>query len=78
MGLGINRITVSRRPRVSILSTGDELVSPEQELTPGKIRDINTYSLSAITLEVGAIPLTMNIVGDSYEELRNAAVKAIE
>ena len=78
MGLGINRITVSRRPRVSILSTGDELVSPEQELTPGKIRDINTYSLSAITLQVGAIPLTMNIVGDSYEELRNAAVKAIE
>ena len=78
MGLGINRITVSRRPRVSILSTGDELVSPEQELTPGKIRDINTYSLSAITLQVGAIPLTMNIVGDSYEELRAAAVKAIE
>lgn len=78
MGLGINRITVSRRPRVSILSTGDELVSPEQDLTPGKIRDINTYSLSAITLEVGAIPLTMNIVGDSYEELRDAAAKAIE
>ena len=78
MGLGINRITVSRRPRVSILSTGDELVSPEQELTPGKIRDINTYSLSAITLQVGAIPLTTNIVGDSYDELRDAAVKAIE
>ena len=56
MGLGINRITVSRRPRVSILSTGDELVSPEQELEPGKIRDINTYSLSSIALQDGGRP----------------------
>jgi molybdopterin molybdotransferase len=78
MGLGIGRVTVSRRPRVAIVSTGDELVSPEQELTPGRIRDINTYSLSAITLQAGAIPMTMSIVGDSYEELRDAAVKALE
>jgi molybdopterin molybdotransferase len=78
MGLGINRIAVSRRPRVSILSTGDELVSPDQGLTAGKIRDINTYSLSAITLQVGAIALTMSIVEDSFEALRDVAVKAIE
>ena len=78
MGLGINLITVSRRPRVTILSTGDELASPDQELPPGKIRDINTYSLSAVTLQVGAIPMTMNIVGDSYVELRDAAVRAME
>ena len=78
MGLGIDRIAVSRRPRVFILSTGDELVSPEQELTPGKIRDINTYSLSAITLQAGAVPLTMDIVGDSYDELRDAAASAMK
>lgn len=78
MGLGINRVSVSRRPLVFILSTGDELVSPEQALTPGRIRDINTYSLSALTLQAGAIPLTMSIVGDSYEDIRNAAVKAME
>ena len=78
MGLGINRITVSRRPRVSILSTGDELVSPEQEMTPGKIRDINTYSLSSIALQTGVVPLTMDIVGDSFEDLKVAAEKAIQ
>ena len=59
-------------------STGDELASPDQELPPGKIRDINTYSLSAVTLQVGAVPMTMNIVGDSYVELRDAAVRAME
>lgn len=78
MGLGIARTIVSRRPLVSILSTGDELVSPEQELGPGKIRDINTYSLSAITSQVGATPIAMGIVGDSYPELRDAAMDALE
>lgn len=78
MGLGVGRVTVAKRPRVAILSTGDELVSPDQEITPGKIRDINTYSLAAITEQAGAVPITMDIVGDSYEELRDAAKAAIE
>lgn len=77
MGLGITEVTVSKRPRVFILSTGDELVSPRQEVTPGKIRDINTYSLSAITLQAGAIPITADILGDNYQDIRNAAISAL-
>ena len=78
MGLGITEVTVSPRPRVAILSTGDELVPPGGEVTPGKIRDINTYSLSALTLQAGAIPLHSGLVGDSYEELRKAAAGWME
>ena len=78
MGLGITEITVSSRPRVAILSTGDELIPPGGELTPGKIRDINTYSLSALTLQTGAIPLSSGLVGDSYDDLRGAAAKWME
>ena len=78
MGLKIDRVTVSRRPRITILSTGDELISPDQPISPGKIRDINTYSLSALALQVGAIPNTVNIISDSYDDLRDASLKAIE
>ncbi|MBF8267155.1 MAG: molybdopterin biosynthesis protein [Dehalococcoidia bacterium] len=78
MGLGITEIAVSSRPRVAILSTGDELVPPDGEVTPGKVRDINTYSLSALTLQAGAIPLSFGLVGDSYDELREAAVRGME
>jgi len=45
--MGINPVSVSRRPRVSVLSTGDELVEPGQLLGPGQIRDSNRFSLCA-------------------------------
>ncbi|MBH42142.1 MAG: molybdopterin molybdenumtransferase MoeA [Chloroflexi bacterium] len=77
MGLGITELNVYGRPKVVIISTGDELIPPNKDLTPGKIRDINTYSLAALTLQSGAIPLTTPIIGDSFEELLDAARKSI-
>ena len=77
MGLGITDLDVYGRPKVVIISTGDELIPPNQDITPGKIRDINTYSLSALTLQSGAIPLTIPIIGDSFDELLGAARKSI-
>ena len=43
MALGITRVTVAARPRVAIVSTGDEVVSPEAQPGPGQVRDVNTY-----------------------------------
>ena len=77
MGLGINELNVYGRPKVVIISTGDELIPPNKDITPGKIRDINTYSLAALTLQSGAIPLTTPIIGDSFEELLDTARKSI-
>ncbi len=53
-GLGVDPVQVFRRPRVSVLSTGDELVEPSQPLGPGKIRDSNRFSLMAALSASGA------------------------
>lgn len=74
-GLGVPQVQVIRRPRVAILSTGDELLRADQPLAPGKIRDINSYALAASVLDMGAqvIPLgtapdQLNVVLSKFEE----------
>jgi molybdopterin molybdotransferase len=52
--LGLSPIAVVRRPRVAILVTGDELVDPEADVAPGRIRDSNTVALRALVTEAGA------------------------
>lgn len=69
--LGYDRPLVRRRPRVAIMSTGDEIVPPEvQMLDPGKIRDANRFTLRGALEEVGADVLDFGIVGDDAGELR--------
>jgi molybdopterin molybdotransferase len=67
--LGRPRVRVYRRPRVAILSTGDELVAPEAPLGPGQIPDSNSYTLGALVAEAGALPLGLGIAPDQREEL---------
>ncbi|HEY7141656.1 MAG TPA: gephyrin-like molybdotransferase Glp [Methylomirabilota bacterium] len=67
--LGRGRVQVHRRPTVAIVSTGDELVPPEAPLGPGQIPDSNTYTLSGLVAEAGAIPLGLGIAPDRREEL---------
>ena len=76
--LGITNVHVSRRPKVSIVSTGDELVAPDQTPGPGRIRDINTYTISALVEKHGGIPVEIGLAKDDYEEQRAAAVKGLE
>jgi molybdopterin molybdotransferase len=74
---GITSVSVSQRPRVAIIPSGDELVLPQMEPGVGQVRDINTYSLAALTSQAGGIPLPQAIVEDDFEALREAAEKAL-
>jgi molybdopterin molybdotransferase len=65
--LGITAVPVWRKPRVAILSTGDEIVAPGETPGPGKIRDVNSYSLGASVQATGGEPLYLGLVPDEYE-----------
>lgn len=76
--LGMERVKVYPKPRVAILTTGDELVEVGEELNPGKIRDSNSYMLSAEVINAGGIPLRYGIIPDKKEILKNKLKKAIQ
>ncbi len=71
------QIPVYRPLKVAILSTGDELVSPEQPLAPGQIVDSNQYALAALVKQAGAVPILMGIVPDQPDLLRAAIASAV-
>lgn len=68
--LGVPEVAVVRRPRVGILATGDELISVEEALQPGKIRNSNSYAQTAQVLNLGAEPVVLGIAGDKEENVR--------
>lgn len=76
--LGYRKVKVFSKPKVAILSTGNELLKPGSELEYGKIYDVNTYTLSVLVEESGGEPLPLGIVKDKYEELKNAILNALE
>ncbi len=69
MALGKTEIEVYDLPSVGILSTGDEIISPENKPNLGEIRDINSYSLSAIVEKFGGIPKCYPIISDDKSKL---------
>lgn len=71
------KIPVYRRPRVAILSTGDELVTPEQPLQPGQIVDSNQYALAALVSQMGGSPQPLGIVPDNPEAIETAITQAV-
>ncbi|MDB9376061.1 gephyrin-like molybdotransferase Glp [Nodularia sphaerocarpa] len=71
------KLSVYRRPRVAIFSSGDELVTPDQILQPGQIVDSNQYALAALVRKSGAEPLLLGIVQDNPDALREAIASAI-
>lgn len=75
--LGMRRVSVMKRPRVGIISTGDELARPGEPLGPGKLYDVNTYTLVAAVTEAGGEPLPYGIVEDREESYRAAIAKAL-
>ncbi|HEE9844953.1 molybdopterin molybdotransferase MoeA [Clostridium perfringens] len=75
---GISEVLVYKKPKVSIISTGDEVCDINSTLKPGKIYDSNLYSLSARIEELGYHVLSMEHVGDNILKIGEAIEKAFE
>jgi len=73
---GATDVAVYERPRVAILSTGNEVVSPGQPLGPGQIYDINQYTLSAVIQAHGGVPIVKPTAPDDLQELTEAVLDA--
>ena len=67
--MGTREVTVIRRPRVAVLSTGDELLQPGQPPAPGKIYDSNAPGLAALVEEYGGVALRLGIAKDTVTAL---------
>jgi molybdopterin molybdotransferase len=67
--LGIPHVLARRKPRVAVLSTGDEVVEPGQPRQPGQIYDSNRYLLRGAIEQCGAVPLDLGIVADDRTAL---------
>ncbi|MEM3666795.1 MAG: molybdopterin-binding protein [Candidatus Bathyarchaeia archaeon] len=75
--LGQAKVKVYTVPRVAVFSTGAEIAEPSRELPPGKIYDINSYSLSAAVLESGGKPVYLGVFPDDIAELQSALRHAL-
>ncbi len=76
--LGIGRVDVRRRPRVAIVSTGDELAGPGETLGPGRIHDANGVALAAAVVDAGGDPLVLPRVPDQAGPTETALLEATE
>jgi molybdopterin molybdotransferase len=74
--LGVDRVSVRRRLRVAIVSTGDELVEPGESAGPGQIYNSNRYSLTAQLAAWGFEVVDLGIAGDTADEVREALLRA--
>jgi molybdopterin molybdotransferase len=77
-GLGITEIDVFRKPVVSIISTGDEIVPADSPLKLGQVRDINSFTLSGLISEHGGIPVKKGIFKDDYDVIKDAVEGALQ
>ena len=76
--IGCAKVRVIRKPKVVILSSGDELVDVHQALSPGKIRDTNSYTLAALIRGAGGIPIRLPIARDTLDSVRALYRRALE
>lgn len=76
--LGIQEVPVRKKPRVAIISTGDEVIPIDQVPAPGQVRDINSYTLSAFCIQAGAVPVSMGLCKDNFDEMREMVGRAID
>lgn len=75
--LGIEYINVYKKPKFYIISTGDEIIDIDEELSLGKVRDINSYALYGLIENIGGQVVGKSIIKDDYDLLRDEVDKAI-
>jgi len=76
--LGINRVRVRRKLKAAVISTGNEIVSPDERPAGSQVRDVNTYTLYSGLCAFGAQPVTYGIIKDDYETIRKTVGKALD
>lgn len=76
--IGCTRVSVYRRPRVAVLSTGDEVFEPDAEPSAGGVRDSNRYALLAAIAEAGGEGVSLGIVRDEWSRQRAAIAQGLE
>jgi molybdopterin molybdotransferase len=76
--LGLTEIAVYAKPRVAILSTGNEIIEPGQPLAPGQIYDINRVTVSAVVSDNGGLPIPYRTAADTIEDLQRAVDECLE
>ncbi len=76
--IGVYDIPVYARPRIGVISTGDELVDGPRPLGVGQIHDSNRHTLLALVAAMGATPIDLGLVPDDEDQIRTAMTQAAE
>ncbi len=77
MALGITRVWAAAKPKIGVISSGDEVIPPENEPVPGQVRDVNSYSLAALISEAGAEAILYGIVRDQLDAMKETIARAL-
>ena len=77
-GIGITNIYTYEKPKVAIITTGDEIVPPSQHLAVGQVRDINSYSIASLVEMHGGYPMRKGIFNDVYDTLKKTVKDSLK
>jgi molybdenum cofactor synthesis domain-containing protein len=75
--LGLTQVMVVAKPTVAVIPSGNEIVTPGDPLPPGKIYDINTYTLATLIQETGGLPRLYPTMKDTLEDVRRTLTEAL-
>jgi len=75
---GFDKVKVIMKPKIAVVSTGNELKSPGEKLEFGKIYDVNTYTICAGIIENGGEPIPLGIARDDESEIRSMILRGLE
>lgn len=77
LAVGKSHVVVRKRMKVSVISSGDELVGPDDEVTEGLVRDVNLYTIAALVKKMRATPILFPRVRDDFDQLLEVGRQAL-